>query len=388
MAGEEALVQVRPILDAEIDDAAKAVQENQSAQEALSDRIGQIEPEVRAAKAVRDRMRNDQAVITFDEVLLARQRRDQGWERVRNTFMASVEDAVDAEATGSAVDEALPEAYERAVREADERADGYARDTQAAAELKAKDEEIARYERDLQTLTSQLTQLQGTGQALSATWGTRLAKCARELDALAPVMDTARAEAERTRRELEAIDASSEAAEAQDALCQTSAVIERDLRPWIQLRLAHRLLMEAQRRFQERAQGPMLERASSYFRRMTDDAFAGLRSDTLDERQVLVAQRADGNMIGTEAMSEGTLDQLYLALRLAAVSLRRDAGVNLPMVLDDVLMTSSDGRAGCVLQALGEFSRDGQVIVFTHHEHLLEVARRHVPEDLLQVTTL
>ncbi|VTU45498.1 hypothetical protein SRS16P2_00178 (plasmid) [Variovorax sp. SRS16] len=87
-------------------------------------------------------------------------------------------------------------------------------------------------------------------------------------------------------------------------------------------------------------------------------------------------------------MSEGTRDQLYLALRLAAVSLRRDAGVELPMMLDDVLMTSSDGRAGCVLQALADFSQGGQVVVFTHHEHLLEVARRAIPSEVLQVAAL
>jgi DNA repair protein SbcC/Rad50 len=166
-------------------------------------------------------------------------------------------------------------------------------------------------------------------------------------------------------------------------------MIERDLRPWIQLRLAHRLLVEAQRRFQERAQGPMLERASEHFRMMTDNVFSRLYTGTnASERQLLLAQRADASAIGTDAMSEGTRDQLYLALRLAAVSLRRDAGVDLPMVLDDVLMTSSDGRAGCVLQALAEFSRGSQVIVFTHHEHLLDVARRQVPAELLHVTTL
>lgn len=133
----------------------------------------------------------------------------------------------------------------------------------------------------------------------------------------------------------------------------------------------------------------MLERASEHFRRMTDHAFSRLYTGTnASERQVLLAQRADGSAIGTDATSEGTRNQLYLALRLAAVSLRRGAGVDLPMVLDDVLMTSSDGRAGCVLQALGEFSRDSQVIVFTHHEHLLDIARRQVPAELLHVTAL
>lgn len=68
---------------------------------------------------------------------------------------------------------------------------------------------------------------------------------ASELEALTPILDAARAQEELRRLELEAINDSDQAAQAQEALCQTSAMIERDLRPWIQLRLAHRLLLKA-----------------------------------------------------------------------------------------------------------------------------------------------
>ena len=37
--------------------------------------------------------------------------------------------------------------------------------------------------------------------------------------------------------------------------------------------------------------------------------------------------------IHVEEMSEGTRDQLYLALRLAALDVRRAAGVDLPVIL-------------------------------------------------------
>lgn len=51
-------------------------------------------------------------------------------------------------------------------------------------------------------------------------------------------------------------------------------------------------------------------------------------------------------------------------------------------------MTSDDERARCILQALATFSRRGQVIVFTHHEHLCDVARAAVPADQLAVVPL
>jgi uncharacterized protein YhaN len=87
-------------------------------------------------------------------------------------------------------------------------------------------------------------------------------------------------------------------------------------------------------------------------------------------------------------MSEGTRDQLYLALRLAALEARRSAGANMPLILDDVLATSDDHRAALILKALAEFSRNTQVIVLTHHQHLVGVAQRNVPDDLLSVLNL
>lgn len=145
--------------------------------------------------------------------------------------------------------------------------------------------------------------------------------------------------------------------------------------PWIRSRLAHGLLAEALKRFRDRAQGPMLLAASAHFEHMTGGEFVRLLSDDSGAQPVLLAQRAGGSRIGVEAMSEGTRDQLYLALRLAALGIRRQAGVDLPVILDDVLMTSDDGRAGRMLQALAEFAQGGQVMVLTHHGHVVEVAQ-------------
>ena len=121
---------------------------------------------------------------------------------------------------------------------------------------------------------------------------------------------------------------------------------------------------------------------------MTNGEFTRLVSDDTHSQPVLMAQRQHGTAIHVDAMSEGTCDQLYLALRLAALALRRSAGVDLPVILDDVLMTSDDTRAGLMLQALAEFSSAGQVIVFTHHAHLIDVAKAAVSGEILSVVYL
>ena len=80
-------------------------------------------------------------------------------------------------------------------------------------------------------------------------------------------------------------------------------------------------------------------------------------------------------------MSEGTADQLYLALRLAALELRRASHPQMPLILDDVLVTSDDERAANILRALARFAEGGQVMIFTHHRHLMDLVQVTVGEQ-------
>jgi uncharacterized protein YhaN len=74
-------------------------------------------------------------------------------------------------------------------------------------------------------------------------------------------------------------------------------------------------------------------------------------------------------------MSEGTADQLYLALRLAAVEEYLDRAHALSFVADDLFVNFDDSRASAGFQVLAELSRKTQVLFFTHHQHLVEIAR-------------
>ena len=189
-------------------------------------------------------------------------------------------------------------------------------------------------------------------------------------------------------RALIGTDGSDEAVAAREAMEHAAASVRANMSPWIRSRLAHALLAEALKRFRDRAQGPMLTAASRYFSRMTRGELVRLISDDSDKEPALIAERSSGARIRVEEMSEGTLDQLYLALRLAALDLRRAAGVDLPVILDDVLMTSDEDRSGAILEALSDFAGENQVLVFTHHRHMVELAQRHVPAEHLALVPL
>jgi uncharacterized protein YhaN len=55
----------------------------------------------------------------------------------------------------------------------------------------------------------------------------------------------------------------------------------------------------------------------------------------------------------------------------------------MPLVLDDLLVQLDDTSARAALVILSEIARTTQVLFFTHHDHLLDMARETVPADLL-----
>ena len=201
------------------------------------------------------------------------------------------------------------------------------------------------------------------------------AHCREETTLREQALSAARQAEEQARRALEGIDSSDRAALAREAMEAAAARYRSAIRPWARLKLARALLQEALNRFRERAQGPMVTLASSYFSLITGGLYERLVTDDTEEQPILCALRAGGSRIKIEEMSEGTADQLYLALRLAALELRRTSHPQMPLVLDDALITSDDERAGNILRALARFAEGGQVMIFTHHRHLLEVAR-------------
>ncbi len=86
-------------------------------------------------------------------------------------------------------------------------------------------------------------------------------------------------------------------------------------------------------------------------------------------------------------LSEGTRDQLYLALRMVALQDHCRGAMPLPFIADDILQTFDDRRARATLMALGGLSQSLQVIVLTHHDHLGQIAAE-LGEACVQVVRL
>lgn len=187
--------------------------------------------------------------------------------------------------------------------------------------------------------------------------------------------------------ELKRMDGNSRAAEAQAEVEHLLAVIRGDVDQYVRLRLAAAVLKRSIERFRESSQGPVVDRAGEMFADMTLGAFSGLRADYDDKgKAALVGVRAsNGQSVGVDGMSDGTCDQVYLALRLALLESYLSGHEPIPFIVDDILIQFDDDRAVASLKALSELSKKTQVVFFTHHEHLVELARKHVDANV-QIT--
>ncbi len=268
---------------------------------------------------------------------------------------------------------------------------------EAASELVARASKAETIGRDLEAIVERLAAL-GAAEvpadilALAAD-GEAAARAAEELDAEIGELE---AGLERTKRDIMSAElglaqmrgdslAADEAAKAQEALARVRAHVER----WCRAKVAATLLAREIDRFREENQGPLLSRASSLFARLTLGAYQGIRAGFDDkDKPCLLCIRADGAEVATPGLSEGTRDQLYLSLRLSSLERHADVAEPMPLVLDDVLIQLDDERARAALVVLAEIATRTQVLFFTHHARLVELAKGALEASHLHVHEL
>lgn len=278
---------------------------------------------------------------------------------------------------------------------------GVANEEELAAAIERSDEhrrmsaEIVTTEDDLRgvgagSAVKTITELQADAEAMrDVDTAAEIESIDLELDGLTAELNTLNQALGEKRGLRSAIDdedrAARSATSAEDELAQLETLVEE----YTRVVLARRLIEEHVTSLREQSQGPLVRRASELFSRLTLGAYSGLYTDaTADGKPVVIARTADDRGRGVDALSTGTRDQLYLALRLAALEQYIERNAPLPLVLDDLFVHFDDDRTSAGLSVLDELSEVTQVLLFTHHGHVAELARKSVRPAMLQVHEL
>ncbi|HJX26818.1 MAG TPA: chromosome segregation protein SMC, partial [Thermoanaerobaculia bacterium] len=201
-----------------------------------------------------------------------------------------------------------------------------------------------------------------------------LDRLGREIEELEKRSLDLREELGRQQRELDHLTGEDAAARAAERAQEILAGLREDVDRYARLRLASTVLRREIERYRAENQAPLLRRAGEIFTVLTLERYRGLQTDFgRDDEPVLVGVREGGRKVPIAGMSDGTRDQLYLALRLATLERYLTHAEPLPFIVDDILINFDDERSAATLKVLSELSKKTQVILFTHHARLKEL---------------
>jgi uncharacterized protein YhaN len=148
---------------------------------------------------------------------------------------------------------------------------------------------------------------------------------------------------------------------------------------YLRLRIGVAAAEQALRLYRDGHRSSMMQNASAAFATISRGAYARLDTQAEKDQEVLVAIGADGGSKLAAELSKGTRFQLYLALRVAAYHEFASTRPSLPFIADDIMETFDDFRAEETFRLFAGMAKVGQVIYFTHHRHLIQIARSICP---------
>ena len=149
----------------------------------------------------------------------------------------------------------------------------------------------------------------------------------------------------------------------QALLSQLSAVEDRIGKlnqAYAALELAQQTLAKATAQLQSRFAPRITHRASELFERLTGGRYR--RLSLTDSLELHTCAESEETLRSILWRSDGTADQLYLALRLAVAG---ELTPEAPLVLDDALVRFDDDRLRRAMEVLREEAAQKQVILFT-----------------------
>ena len=127
--------------------------------------------------------------------------------------------------------------------------------------------------------------------------------------------------------------------------------------------LAQEVLDRANAELQSRFSPALGEKSAEIFTKLT----GGKYNKVLLNRDMAPSAQEAGGMLPRQAalLSQGTTDQLYLAVRLAICQMVLPAEQAAPILLDDALVTFDDKRLAAALDYLAELGTERQILLFT-----------------------
>ncbi|WP_217586022.1 ATP-binding protein [Lentibacillus saliphilus] len=149
--------------------------------------------------------------------------------------------------------------------------------------------------------------------------------------------------------------------------------LHKEAKKWAVLKTAKSVLEEAKRTFREKYMDKVMEQAAQYFALLTDERYSQIHPP--HEQSGFRVEREDGVRFSVNELSQGTVDQLYIALRLGIGRIMSEAH-RVPYMIDDAFVHFDDDRTKRMLSILETQSTDQQMIVLTCKKNIVQTVEK------------
>lgn len=144
---------------------------------------------------------------------------------------------------------------------------------------------------------------------------------------------------------------------------------------WAEVELCKYLIDKARLVYEREKQPGVLKKASEYFERITKGRYIKVVSPLMEQRFEVIS--ADQEIKKPEELSRGTVEQLFLSLRLGLIADFVSNWQPLPLVIDDILVNFDPERSVSALKLLSDLEEMGQILFFTCQPHLIELCEEN-----------
>ncbi|WP_409253334.1 AAA family ATPase [Bacillus sp. SCS-153A] len=139
-------------------------------------------------------------------------------------------------------------------------------------------------------------------------------------------------------------------------------------REWLKYSLARSALKRTIEDYKKEKLPKVIQTADNYLGLLTNGVYSKIRSQ---QDQTFIISRKDGMTFTPDELSQGTKEQVYIALRFALVGMLKDV-YSMPVIIDDGFVNFDEKRTEAVMKLLEHLKEDTQVLFFTCHRHILK----------------
>jgi len=134
------------------------------------------------------------------------------------------------------------------------------------------------------------------------------------------------------------------------------------------MNLVKEILINSYEKMQNSVSPKLTEQLSTNISEITNGKYKKVK---FNDEQGMIVEIENGNYISAEKLSSGTIDQLYLSLRLAVIDAMAEEKI--PIIIDEAFSHFDDNRLKNILKYINEKFGDRQLILFTCNNREKEI---------------